>query len=93
MRKALHETILDEILEERVSSSRGRRNPRGVKQKMSNYPIRDQSSPCNKRLDVTEYIQVVGVPLKEHENSALELQIDPLAECSLESVCDSLVLI
>ena len=93
MRKTLHETILDEILEERVSSSRGRRNPRGVKQKMSNYPIRNQSSPCNKRLDVMEYIQVVGVPLKEHEHSALELQMNPLAVCSRKSIDGCLVLI
>ena len=35
-----HQAVLDEILQERVVSSRGRRNPRGVKRKMSNYPIR-----------------------------------------------------
>jgi hypothetical protein len=34
----LHDAILKEILEERVSSSRQRINPRGVKRKMSNYP-------------------------------------------------------
>ena len=32
--------MLNEILEERVVSSRGRRVPRGVKRKMSNYPLR-----------------------------------------------------
>jgi len=31
---------LDEILQERVVSSRNRRNPRGVKRKMSNFPLR-----------------------------------------------------
>jgi hypothetical protein len=30
----------EEILQERVVSSRGRRNPRGVKRKMSNFPLR-----------------------------------------------------
>jgi hypothetical protein len=35
-----HEAVLDEILDERVVSSRGRRNKRGVKRKMSNFPIR-----------------------------------------------------
>ena len=35
---ALHEAGLNEILEERVVSSRGRRVPRGVKRKLSNYP-------------------------------------------------------
>src|SRR3954453_23778585 len=39
-RKTFHETVLQEILQERVSSSRNRLNPRGVKRKMSNYPLR-----------------------------------------------------
>ncbi|MCY4522512.1 MAG: hypothetical protein OXC13_17265, partial [Caldilineaceae bacterium] len=37
-----------EILEERVVSSRGLRHPRGVKRKMSNYPIR-RSGPLDRR--------------------------------------------
>lgn len=44
----LHQLIIDEILEERVSSSRGRRNPRGVRRKMSKYPVKhrgQQMSP------------------------------------------------
>jgi hypothetical protein len=32
--------VLDEILQERVACRRGRRNPRGVKRKMSNWPLR-----------------------------------------------------
>jgi hypothetical protein len=40
-----HESVLDEILEERVVSSRGRRNHRGVKRKMSKYPIRPKNKP------------------------------------------------
>jgi hypothetical protein len=36
----LHQAVLDEILEVPVVSSRGRRNPRGVKRKMSNYHLR-----------------------------------------------------
>jgi hypothetical protein len=35
-----HERTLDEILQERVVSSRNRCNPRGVKRKMSNFPLR-----------------------------------------------------
>ena len=35
-----HEAVLNEILEERVVSSRHRWNPRGIKRKMSNYPLR-----------------------------------------------------
>ena len=34
------EHLVDEILEERVVSSRGQRKPRGRRQKMSKYPIR-----------------------------------------------------
>ena len=32
--------MLDEILDESFASSRNRRNPRGVKRKMSNFPLR-----------------------------------------------------
>ena len=32
--------MLDEILQERAASTRGHRRPRGVKEKMSNYPLR-----------------------------------------------------
>ena len=37
--------VLDEILDERVVSSRNRRTPRGVKRKMSNYPLRPRHAP------------------------------------------------
>ena len=36
--------MLEEILAERVVSSRGRRNPRGVKRKMSNFPLRPRGA-------------------------------------------------
>jgi hypothetical protein len=32
--------VLEEILDEPAASSRNRRNPRGVKRKMSNFPLR-----------------------------------------------------
>jgi hypothetical protein len=32
--------VLGEILDESAASSRNRRNPRGVKRKMSNFPLR-----------------------------------------------------
>jgi len=35
-----HKSVLREILQERAVSSRNRRNPRGVKRKMSNFPLR-----------------------------------------------------
>jgi hypothetical protein len=37
---ALRRPVLDEILEERTVSDRGRQVPRGVKRKMSNYLLR-----------------------------------------------------
>ena len=36
----MHKAVLDEILEERVVSGRGRQVPRGVKRKMSGYQLR-----------------------------------------------------
>ena len=35
-----HKVVLAEILDEPVASSRNRRNSRGVKRKMSNFPLR-----------------------------------------------------
>ena len=37
-----HDQVLREILQERVVSSRGRRNPRGVKRNISRYPQKDR---------------------------------------------------
>jgi hypothetical protein len=42
-RPAFHEAVLRELLEERVVSSRSRRTPRGVKRKMSSYPLRPRT--------------------------------------------------
>lgn len=39
------EQVLAEILEVRVVSSRGRRNPRAVKRKMSSYPTKHRANP------------------------------------------------
>ncbi len=58
-RKALHEAILDEILEERVVSSRNRINPRGVKRKMSNYNLRPRKRQRTRRLDLAGRIGIV----------------------------------
>ena len=58
-RLALHEAVLNEILEERVVSSRGRRVPRGVKRKMSSYPLRPRASQPIIRIDFTAAIVLV----------------------------------
>lgn len=58
-KKALHEAILDEILEERVTSSRNRINPRGVKRKMSNYNLRPRKCQPTCYLDVGKRIRII----------------------------------
>jgi hypothetical protein len=58
-KKAMHEAILDEILQERVVSSRNRINPRGVKRKMSNYKLRPRKRQRTRRLDVSKRISIL----------------------------------
>ena len=58
-RKALHEAILREILQERVVSSRNRVNFRGVKRKMSNYNLRPRKRQRTHRLDVFKRIRII----------------------------------
>ena len=58
-RKNLHEAILDEILQERVTSSRNRINPRGVKRKMSNYNLRPRKRQCTRHVDFAKRIRIV----------------------------------
>ncbi len=57
-RLALHEEVLDEILEEHVASSRGRQVPRGVKRKMSGYPLRPRTPQPTTRIDVAAAIRI-----------------------------------
>ena len=58
-KKIYHERILDEILEQRVVSSRNRINPRGVKRKMSNYNLRPRKRQPTRRLNITLRITVL----------------------------------
>jgi hypothetical protein len=58
-RKLLHNAILDEILQERVVSSRNRINFRGVKRKMSNYRLRPRKRQRTRRLDVSTGIRII----------------------------------
>jgi hypothetical protein len=51
--------VLDEILEERAVSGRGRQVPRGVKRKMSNYPLRPRAPQPITRIDSTAAIRIV----------------------------------
>ena len=51
--------VLEEILEERVVSSRNRRNPRGVKRKMSNFPLRRRGSKPLPKIDIQNVIRII----------------------------------
>ena len=51
--------MLDEILEERVASSRGRQVPRGVKRKMSNYQLRPRAPQPTVRIDFAAAIRII----------------------------------
>ena len=52
--------VLDEILDERVSSSRSRVNFRGVKRKMSNYNLRPRARQPTRRIEIDKCIEVVN---------------------------------
>ena len=54
-----YETVLTEILEERVASSRGRWVPRGVKRKMSGYPLRPRAPQPTTRIDFAAAVQIL----------------------------------
>ena len=54
-----HDRVLDEILQDRVVSNRGRRNPRGVKRKMSNFPLRPRHAQPLKPIDIDRAIRIV----------------------------------
>ena len=50
--------MLEEILEERAETGRGRQTPRGVKRKMSNYPLRPRHPQPTTRIDFTAAIRI-----------------------------------
>jgi hypothetical protein len=54
----MHQAVLDEILEERAVSGRGRQVPRGVKRKMSNYPLRPRAPQPITRFDYQAAIRI-----------------------------------
>jgi Transposase DDE domain. len=57
-RKAFHKAVLAEILEERVVSSRGRQIPRGVKRKMSNFPLRPRNVSATRPVRYADHIKI-----------------------------------
>ena len=55
----MHQAIVDEILQERAVSSRGRRNPRAVKRSVGKYPIRMRSPATPGRIDFASHIRLI----------------------------------
>jgi hypothetical protein len=51
--------VLNEILEERVATRRSRSNPRGVKRKMSSYPLRPREKMKTKVMHIEVAVVVV----------------------------------
>jgi hypothetical protein len=51
--------VLNEILQERVGSSRNRRNFRGVKRKMSSFPIRRRNRKALPPLEMKKAIKII----------------------------------
>ena len=54
-----HDRVVEDILEERVVSSRNRRNPRGVKRKMTSFPVRRSGLKPISKLDLQLVIKIV----------------------------------
>ncbi|MBM3098615.1 hypothetical protein JRX38_11455 [Gluconobacter cerinus] len=51
-----HTVVLAELLQKRPTPRSGRPNPRGVKRKMSDYPIRPKAQSPSSRIDIAIYI-------------------------------------
>ena len=58
-RKAFHERVIEEILQERLACRRSRRNPRGVKRKMSNWPLCRSRSTPQQPVTISQAIRIV----------------------------------
>ena len=58
-KKAFHEAVLRELLDERVHSSRGLRCPRGVQRKMSSYQLRPHGALSRERIDFASCVRII----------------------------------
>lgn len=54
-----HDAVLDEILQERLRARGNRRNKRGVKRKMSNFPLCRKSNRAQPRVDIAKAIRIL----------------------------------
>ena len=55
----LHDAVLHEVLGVRVASSRGRRNQRGVKRKMSHYNLRKKGHVPQQWIRVNPTVRII----------------------------------
>ena len=51
--------MLEEILQERNAARRNRRNPRGVKRKMSSFPLRRRGDPKPPTFNLAKAIKII----------------------------------
>jgi hypothetical protein len=51
--------MLQEILAERVVSSRGQRRPRGVRRQQSKFPVRRRQKLSKVRIEVARSIRII----------------------------------
>ena len=58
-RKAFHEALLQEILAERVVSSRGLSRPRGVRRPQSKFPVRRRQRLSRERIEIERCIRII----------------------------------
>lgn len=58
-KRKFHNAVLDEIPQERVVSSRNRRNPQGVKRKMSNFSLRPRHVKPLPRINIRKAIGIL----------------------------------
>jgi hypothetical protein len=56
--EAFYQATLAEILQERLPLRSGRRNQRGVKRKMSSYPLRSRNGPSTSKINVIASIRI-----------------------------------
>jgi hypothetical protein len=55
----MHEAVLAEIRQERVVSSRGRRNPRGVKRHVGKYPVKSRCLTLSAQTNFANCIRII----------------------------------
>ena len=57
--KAVHECVMQELLSERLAERCGRRNRRGVKRKMSHWPLRRRQAASDPQMSFDPMVKIV----------------------------------